>query len=69
MLFWSILGDFWCSVVKLVAFSSNLRNFGERKKSSGKCTKEIPSINKKHIFLRGRDLLGERKSLRGIFLV
>ena len=30
MLFWFILGHFWCSVVTLVTFSSNLNNFKKK---------------------------------------
>ena len=33
MLFWPILGYFWCSVVPLVTFSSNFSNFKKNNKS------------------------------------
>ena len=31
-LFWLILGHFWCSVVTLVTFNSNLSNFEKKPK-------------------------------------
>ena len=31
MLFLTILGNFWCSVVTLFSFSSNLNNFEKKK--------------------------------------
>ena len=36
MLFWPILGRFWCSVVTLVALSSNLDNLEKKKKKRKK---------------------------------
>ena len=45
MLFWPIFGNFWCPVVTLVTFSSNLRNFernSKNQKSPQKNEKLIP---------------------------
>ena len=43
MLFWPIFGDFWCPVVPVVTFSSNLSNF-ERKKEEKKSQKKSTKI-------------------------
>jgi hypothetical protein len=45
MLFWPIFGDFWCPVVTLVTFSSNLSNF-ERNAKKPKKFKKIQKISK-----------------------
>ena len=39
MLFWPILGYFWCPVVTLVYFSSNLSNFKKNPKNQIKLNK------------------------------
>ena len=39
MLFWPIFGNFWCPVVNLVTFSSNISNFESQK--TKKNTKKI----------------------------
>ena len=36
MLFWPILGQFWCPVVTVVTFSNNLSNFKKNTKSPKK---------------------------------
>ena len=46
MLFWPILGDFWCPVVTVVTFSSNLSNF-ERTQKNGKIQQENSKNSKK----------------------
>ena len=58
MLFWPILGHFWCSVVPLVTFSSNLNNLKTIKKKiltkKFRKTKKSKKKNltlKKYIFL------------------
>ena len=43
MLFWTIFGNFWCPVVTLVSFNSNLSNF---LKKSQKIQKKNPKILK-----------------------
>ena len=40
MLFWLILGTFWCSVVKSVTLSSNLSNFLKKVKKNRKKIKK-----------------------------
>ena len=45
MLIWPIFGIFWCLVVTLVPFSSNLRNF-ERNQKKLKNPKKIKKISK-----------------------
>ena len=47
MLFWPIFGNFWCPVVTLVAFSSNLRNFEMNLKKNKKIPQKIWKISKK----------------------
>ena len=42
MLFWPIFGNFWCPVVTLVTFSSNLSNF----ETNSKKLKKIPKKSK-----------------------
>ena len=49
MLFWPIFENFWCPVVTLVTFSSNLRNFEWNPKNPPKSQKKpekIPKIPK-----------------------
>ena len=41
MLFWPIFGDFWCPVVTVVTFSSNLSNFERNPKKTEKIQKKI----------------------------
>ena len=43
MLFWPVVGDFWCPVVTVVTFSSNLSKFEQTKKKHKKIP---PKINK-----------------------
>ena len=45
MLFWPIFGDFWCPVVTVVIFSSNLSKF-ERNPTKPKKFKKIDKIQK-----------------------
>jgi hypothetical protein len=45
MLFWPIFGDFWCPVITLVTFSSNLSNFKKNPKTKQK-NKKIQIILK-----------------------
>ena len=47
MLFWPIFDNFWCSVVTLVTFSSNLSNFERKPKKLEK--KERKKITKNPI--------------------
>ena len=42
MLFWPIIGNFWCPVVTLVTLSCNLSNF-ERNPKKQRKIKEIPN--------------------------
>ena len=58
MLFWPIFDNFWCPVVTLVAFSSNLSNFErnpkkpkkkEEEKKKKKISKKNPKKNQKSI--------------------
>ena len=44
LLFCPIFGDFWCPVVTLVTFSSNLSNFERNPKNLKKNTKKIQKI-------------------------
>ena len=46
MLFWPIFGNFWCPVVTLITFSSNISNF-ERNHKKNKKSKKIQKIHKK----------------------
>ena len=46
MLFWPIFGNFWCPVVTLVTFISNLSEF-ERNTKKPKNLKKIPKLKKK----------------------
>ena len=41
MLFWPIFGNFWCPVVTMVTFSSNLINFERNQKKRKKIQKKI----------------------------
>ena len=41
MLFWPILGNFWCPVVALVTFSSNIRNFERNPKKTKNIQKQF----------------------------
>ena len=49
MLFWTIVGPFWCSVVTLVTFSSSLDNVAKNKKinKSSPLQKNISKKKKK----------------------
>ena len=47
MLFWPIFGDFWCPVVTMVTFSSNLSNFERNNKKKLKNPKKNPKKSKK----------------------
>ena len=47
MLFWPILGNFWCPVVTLVTFSSNISNFKRNPKKPKKIQKKIHKKFKK----------------------
>ena len=48
MLFWTIFGNFWCPVVNLVTFSSNLCNFerNPKKPQNKKQFNKFPKIKK-----------------------
>ena len=41
MLFWPIYGNFWCPVVTVVTFSSNLSNFERNQKNKKNPKKKI----------------------------
>ena len=49
MLFWPIFGNFWCPVVTVVKFSSNLSNFerNQKKQKSPKKIQKNPKNSKK----------------------
>ena len=47
ILFWPIFGNFWCPVVTLVTFSSNLRNFERNPKKPIKIQQKNRKISKK----------------------
>ena len=44
MLFWPILGDFWCPVVTLVTFTSNISNFERNPKKTKKSKKNPKNV-------------------------
>ena len=44
MLFWPILGDFWCPVVTLVTFSSNLKKNQQQKNPPPKKLKQKKTL-------------------------
>ena len=46
MLFWPILGHFWCSVVILATFSNNLNNLKEMKNKNQKIIRLFQKISK-----------------------
>ena len=60
MLFWPSLGHFWCSVVTLLPFSSNLSSFEKRHK---KCQK-----NRKKKHLKKSQKIGNNSLFSPIFL-
>ena len=70
MLFWLILGHFWCSVVTLVTFSSNLNNFEKiqtKIQKIQKNPKKIQNLNKlqqKNIYIYIIKFKKKRKKIR-----
>ena len=46
ILFWTTFGNFWCPVVTLVTFSSNISNNNQKKKKIQKKSKKIKKIQK-----------------------
>ena len=44
MLFWPVFGNFWCPVVTLVTFSSNISNFERNTKKTKKIKKNLKKI-------------------------
>ena len=46
MLFWPILSPFWCPVVTVVTFSSDLSNFKNNEKNKDKKIKKIINCQK-----------------------
>ena len=53
LLFWPIFGNFWCIVVTLVTFSSNLSNFGRNPKKPKKIQKKCYALS--FLILRGHN--------------
>ena len=73
MLFWPIFADFWCPVVTVVTFSSNLSNFGrnQKKKKNPKKSKKNQKIKKSKKILKNpkKNFAKKKNKIKNAFLL